>query len=280
MAMVLLVPAGPVIGFLALLVRATSPGKAFYTQERSGLGGKPFQIYKIRTMRRDAEAPGQAVWSTKGDTRVTLVGRALRFLHLDELPQLLNIARGEMAFIGPRPERPQIVEDLADTLPGYVHRLQVLPGVTGLAQINLPPDESIECVRKKLVLDCLYIGTASRGFDFRILVCTALRMIGIRHGLAAKLMQVRFRFDDDGNLLHGNQPMGAEWSLQPAAAKRSDRRQPAPVPAPVLVAAGVRSAHDYEILGDSSPSNLQLTLETVAGRAPRQAAASVAVRPK
>lgn len=277
MAMFLLFPAGPVIGLLGLLVRATSRGKAFYTQERSGLGGKPFQIYKIRTMCYDAEAPGQAVWSTKGDPRVTAIGRALRFLHLDELPQLVNIARGEMAFIGPRPERPQIVEDLADTLPGYVHRLQILPGVTGLAQINLPPDESIECVRKKLILDCLYIGTASRGFDFRILVCTVLRMIGIRHGLAAKLMRVRFRFDHEGRLLHGDQPMESIWSLEPEVVAPAQRQRSSRVLSSVAVSGG----DVYTVAGDDSPSaNHARPVESISAMVGRQPSAGVAIRPK
>lgn len=277
MAMIMLIPAGPVIALLAIMVRATSRGAAFYTQERSGLGGKPFQIFKIRTMRRDAEAPGQAVWSTRGDTRVTTIGRALRFLHLDELPQLLNIARGEMAFIGPRPERPQIVDELADSVPGYVQRLQVLPGVTGLAQINLNPDESIECVRKKLVLDCLYIASASRDLDARIMICTALRMIGIRHGIAAKLMGVRFRFDDAGRLLHGNVPLEANWSLQAPALRRKVRRQPAPI----LVGAQNEASEAFESHnGGSAASNLDRSREVATAMVGRLSNGGVVVRPK
>lgn len=278
MAAILLIPAGPVIAILAIIVRLTSRGAAFYTQERSGLGGKSFMIFKIRTMQRNAEVPGQAVWSTPGDSRVTPIGRALRFLHLDELPQLLNIARGEMAFIGPRPERPQIVDELADTIPGYVQRLQVLPGVTGLAQINLNPDESIDCVRKKLILDCLYISTASRNLDIRILICTALRMIGIRHGIAAKLMNVRFRFDDKGCLLHGNQPLQSPLTPQPAASKRAERRQAAPL----LVGAGYSGSASYDAVSDdSSPSMHDIGAEALSRlTSVRPATAGVAVRPK
>jgi lipopolysaccharide/colanic/teichoic acid biosynthesis glycosyltransferase len=276
-ALALLVPAAPVIAILALLVRLTSRGRAFYSQERSGIGGKPFQIHKIRTMCRNAEAPGQAVWSTKGDSRVTLIGRALRFLHLDELPQLVNIARGEMAFIGPRPERPQFVDELADSIPGYVQRLQVLPGVTGLAQINLNPDESVECVRKKLILDCMYIAAASPGLDARILACTALRMVGIRHGIAARLMKVRFRFDDAGRLHHGDQVLDQSWWLQPAQSKRETRREPAPV----LVAAAAGGRSDYDGYAESSPSlEIDRPQIQLAGPSARGAKVGVAVRPK
>lgn len=193
----LLLVAVPVVLALLALVRATSRGNALYRQERSGIGGRPFWMYKIRTMYHDAEKIRGPVWSKPGDSRITPVGRVLRFLHFDELPQLWNIARGEMAFIGPRPERPSIVERLADSIPGYTDRLQVLPGVTGLAQINLPPDETDECVRRKLVLDRKYIAMASPGLDARILVCTGLRMLGIRHGMAARLMGVRYHVPKD-----------------------------------------------------------------------------------
>lgn len=186
----LLVLASPIIGLLMLIVKATSPGPGIYRQTRTGKDGKEFQMYKIRTMFQDAESTSGPTWCKPGDSRITPVGRILRLLHLDELPQLINIVRGEMDMIGPRPERPAFVEMLSREIPGYSDRLQVLPGVTGLAQVNLPPDETINCVRKKLVLDRDYIQSASMGLDIRILVCTSLRMLGIRHGRAVRMFRL------------------------------------------------------------------------------------------
>jgi hypothetical protein len=148
-------------------------------------------MFKIRTMYRDAESVSGPVWCKPRDSRITPLGKLLRVLHLDELPQLINVARGEMDLIGPRPERPIFVAKLQQAIPNYTARLQVLPGVTGLAQINLPPDETMECVRKKLVLDCAYIREASFFLDLRILACTFLRMFAVRHGHAAKWMGVQ-----------------------------------------------------------------------------------------
>lgn len=188
---VMLVIASPVILLLVVLVRLTSAGPGIYRQVRSGLNGKEFEMYKLRTMYADAETVSGPVWCKPGDSRITPLGKLLRLLHLDELPQLINVARGEMDLIGPRPERPVFVGRLAREIPNYAARLQVLPGVTGLAQINLPPDETMDCVRKKLVLDCAYIRDASLFLDLRILACTCLRMFGIRHGHAALWMGVR-----------------------------------------------------------------------------------------
>ena len=187
---VLLIIATPIILLITCVVRLTSSGKGIYKQVRVGKNGHEFLIYKIRSMYEDAEACGNPQWSTRGDSRITPVGRVLRFLHLDELPQLINVARGEMSLVGPRPERPEFVEQLAITVPHYLDRLQVLPGVTGLAQINLPADESLESVRKKVILDCEYIRTASLILDLRIFFCTFFRMTGLRHGVAPKLFGV------------------------------------------------------------------------------------------
>lgn len=187
---VLLVFAAPVIFVIVCIVRLSSPGKGIYKQVRVGKNGRKFSIYKIRSMYQDAEACGNPRWSTLGDSRITPVGRVLRFLHLDELPQLINVARGEMSLVGPRPERPEFVEQLAITVPSYLDRLQVLPGVTGLAQINLPADESLDSVRKKVILDCEYIRTASLTLDLRIFFCTFFRMTGLRHGVAPRLFGI------------------------------------------------------------------------------------------
>lgn len=172
---------------LAILIRATSSGKAFLWQERVGLGGRVFRMLKLRSMFEDAEQWTGAVWALEDDPRITPVGRYLRKLHLDELPQIWNVAKGEMSFIGPRPERPSFVDTLTDQIPGYEGRLAVLPGVTGLAQVNLPPDQTNDCVRRKIELDLEYIFTAEPSLDLRIGFCTILKMIGVPRERAAKL---------------------------------------------------------------------------------------------
>lgn len=182
----LLIIASPLIFVLVILMRCTSRGPGLYRQTRTGRHGKEFTMYKIRTMYVDAESVTGPTWSVPGDSRITPIGKILRLLHLDELPQLINVARGDMDLIGPRPERPQFVKWLASEIPSYRERWRVLPGVTGLAQINLPPDETLDCVRKKLALDCRYIDSAGLGLDLRILLCTFLRMVGIRHGRAVR----------------------------------------------------------------------------------------------
>jgi hypothetical protein len=136
---------------------------------------------KIRTMRQDAEAGTGAVWTTSiRDPRITLLGRILRWTHLDELPQLWNVLRGDMVLVGPRPERPEFTGKLARAIPGYLDRLAVLPGITGLAQVNLPADSDLESVRRKLVLDFEYVRRASFSLDLRIVLCTCFRVLGIR----------------------------------------------------------------------------------------------------
>jgi len=179
LACLLLIPGLPLIGLLMLLVRATSRGPGIFRQVRVGKGGRRFTMYKIRTMRQDAEAKSGPVWSQKKDARVTLLGRVFRKLHLDELPQLFNVLRGEMSLIGPRPERPEFVELLARKVPGYLDRLAVPPGITGLAQINLPPDSDLNSVRRKLALDRDYIETASLFLDLRMFLCTGVRLVGL-----------------------------------------------------------------------------------------------------
>ena len=149
--------AAPLILLAMALVKLTSRGPAIYRQVRAGLGGRPFTIYKIRTMAHDCEARTGPVWATADDPRVTPLGRFLRRSHLDELPQLWNVLRGEMSLVGPRPERPEFVAQLQRAIPDYRRRLQVPPGVTGLAQVQLPPDTDLAGVRRKLVYDLYYI---------------------------------------------------------------------------------------------------------------------------
>jgi len=187
---ILLIAATPVIGLIVAVVRLTSSGKGIYKQTRVGKEGREFQIFKIRTMYDKAESQGFPEWSTPGDIRITPVGRVLRFLHLDELPQLANVALGHMSLIGPRPERPEFVAKLEQCVPNYPDRLAILPGVTGLAQINLPADSSLESVRQKVILDREYIKTATMILDLRIFCCTLIRMTGLCHGVAPWLFGV------------------------------------------------------------------------------------------
>jgi lipopolysaccharide/colanic/teichoic acid biosynthesis glycosyltransferase len=189
-AVVLAVLAAPVVLLAAVLVKLTTRGPAFYTQTRVGAGGKHFTIYKVRTMIHNAESLTGARWSLPGDPRVTLVGRFLRASHLDELPQLWNVLRGEMSLIGPRPERPEFVPDLEKTLPGYGNRLLLRPGVTGLAQVNLPPDTDVESVRRKLTCDLYYVRHVSPWLDLRLLACTALYAVGVPFRLSRRLLGV------------------------------------------------------------------------------------------
>jgi lipopolysaccharide/colanic/teichoic acid biosynthesis glycosyltransferase len=174
-----LVPLLPIIGILVVLVRFTSKGPGIFRQRRVGLNGTVYTMYKLRTMRCDAESKTGPIWSTDRDPRTTRFGSFLRKAHLDELPQLFNILKGEMSLVGPRPERPEFVRVLEDEVPGYCQRLRVRPGITGLAQVNLPPDSGTDSVRRKVRLDVEYIRTANFLLDAQIVVCTLLKVLFI-----------------------------------------------------------------------------------------------------
>jgi len=189
-ALVLLVLTGPLMLLAALLVKVTSRGPAFYTQTRIGLGGRPFTIYKIRTMIHNAESLTGPRWAIPGDPRVTRIGYVLRITHLDELPQLLNVLRGDMSLIGPRPERPEFIGELERALPGYRRRLVVRPGVTGLAQVQLPADSDLDSVRRKLQQDLYYVRACGPWLDFRLVCCTACRMLGIPIRISGWLLRI------------------------------------------------------------------------------------------
>lgn len=185
-ALALSVPALAMTAFLIVLVRLTSKGPGIYSQVRSGKGGKEFTMYKLRSMYIDAEKNGIQWCAGDKDRRITPLGYWLRKLHLDELPQIINVLRGEMSFCGPRPERPEIVETLERCVPYYRTRLSVRPGITGYAQINLPADSGTVSVMKKQTLDLDYIENASLSSDLRMVGCTALRLIGVPGELATK----------------------------------------------------------------------------------------------
>ena len=187
---VLLVASSPVILILWAIVKLTSRGPGFYRQIRVGLNGKEFAIFKLRSMRVDAEADGKAVWCTESDNRITKPGKVFRRLHLDELPQLLNVARGEMSLIGPRPERPSICKSLEKNIPGYFDRVMVKPGISGLSQVNLPPDETLDDVWRKQILDLSYINETNCWLEIRILVATAMRMLGIKGDSTMRWMRL------------------------------------------------------------------------------------------
>jgi lipopolysaccharide/colanic/teichoic acid biosynthesis glycosyltransferase len=164
-----------------LLVKLTSPGPTIYTQARVGRAGRVFTIYKIRTMYHNCEKLTGPQWSTgKNDLRITPVGRILRALHIDELPQLWNVLKGEMSLIGPRPERPEIVEDLRVSVYGYDLRHEVKPGLTGFAQVHLPPDANILTVKNKLIYDRYYLSRVSLLLDLKILLCTGFKVLGLK----------------------------------------------------------------------------------------------------
>jgi lipopolysaccharide/colanic/teichoic acid biosynthesis glycosyltransferase len=190
LALLALITLLPLLLIIALLVRLTSRGPVLYTQTRVGLdrrepldamrnhrreqnlGGQPFTIYKFRTMRVDAEHGSGAVWAQQRDPRVTAVGGLLRQYRLDELPQLLNVLRGEMNIVGPRPERPTIFAELREHIAEYPLRQRAKPGITGLAQINHHYDRSLEDVRTKVHYDLEYIRRQSVAEDLRIMLKT------------------------------------------------------------------------------------------------------------
>lgn len=189
-ASVALVVAAPVMLLFAVLIKLTSPGPVIYSQPRVGLdrrrsraqnpydrrarnlGGLPFMIYKFRSMRVDAEAASGAVWATAGDPRITPIGRFMRKCRIDELPQLVNVIRGDMNIVGPRPERPVIFSRLSQDIAEYPLRQRAKPGITGWAQINHKYDECVDDVRTKVRYDLEYIERQGMTEDLRIMART------------------------------------------------------------------------------------------------------------
>lgn len=174
-AAVLLILAAPLLVLAASAVRLTSRGPAFYSQTRVGRHGRTYTIFKLRTMVDNAEALSGPVWSPTDDPRITPFGQFLRETHIDELPQLINVLLGQMSLVGPRPERPEFVRSLQRDLPDYRRRLDLRPGITGLAQVKLPPDTDLESVRRKLAHDLYYVRNVNPWLDIRILAYTAAK---------------------------------------------------------------------------------------------------------
>jgi lipopolysaccharide/colanic/teichoic acid biosynthesis glycosyltransferase len=211
----------PLMLLAMLLVKLTSRGPAVYSQVRLGRDGVPFVIYKIRTMRQDAEGLTGASWSRPGDARITPVGRWLRKTHLDELPQLWNVLCGSMSLVGPRPERPEFLPQLEQAIPRYRDRLLVLPGVTGLAQVQLPPDTDLGSVRLKLAYDLEYVAQLGLWLDLRICWATALKMAGVSFERIGRL----FLFRDQETIVARYKALAAEVAPRRTTQGRHDQAQ-------------------------------------------------------
>jgi exopolysaccharide biosynthesis polyprenyl glycosylphosphotransferase len=171
----------PLMVLVALAIKWDSDGPIFYRQTRVGFRGRHFDLLKFRSMVQDAEQDGRPVWAADHDPRTTRVGRFIRKIRIDELPQLMNVLRGEMSMVGPRPERPYFVDQLSQVIPRFAERHTVRPGITGWAQINYPYGASVEDARNKLTYDLQY--TKNRSFlrDVRILVST-VRVVIFQEG--------------------------------------------------------------------------------------------------
>jgi sugar transferase (PEP-CTERM system associated) len=157
---------------LAIWIESRGRGPILFHQVRVGLNGRPFRVHKFRSMSTDAEADGVARWATKNDNRITRVGAVIRKTRLDELPQVFNVLRGEMSLVGPRPERPEFVEQLEKEIPFYSERHRVKPGLTGWAQLSYPYGATMEDARHKLEFDLYYVKNASAFLDLIILLET------------------------------------------------------------------------------------------------------------
>lgn len=173
-SLIILIITLPLNIFVSILIKIDSRGPVFFKQDRIGMNNKVFKIYKFRSMFEDAEKNTGPVWSKKDDPRVTNIGKIIRQLRIDEIPQFYNVLKGEMSLVGPRPERPFFVEMLSEQLPYYKRRLKVRPGITGWAQVKHKYDESIEDVKVKLRYDLFYIENMSLRMDLKILARTIL----------------------------------------------------------------------------------------------------------
>ncbi len=182
MALIGLILSSPIALVTAVLVKLDSKGPVFYSQERVGKNGRPFSVIKFRSMKTDAEEDGKPVWATTDDDRTTRVGKVIRKIRVDEIPQFWNIIKGEMSFVGPRPERPHFVSQLAEEIPFYEHRHLTAPGLTGWAQIKHPYGASVADARCKLQYDLYYIKNQSLALDLIIVFETVKTVLFSRGG--------------------------------------------------------------------------------------------------
>jgi lipopolysaccharide/colanic/teichoic acid biosynthesis glycosyltransferase len=190
LGLVMLLFTAPIILLFMILMRLGSRGSWVYAQKRLGLDGEVFTLYKIRTMYQDSEWDSVPRWCVPGDPRVTPLGWFLRWSHIDELPQLINVLRGEMSLVGPRPERPEFLEQLERALPNYRHRLSVRPGLTGLAQVQQPADTNLSSVRRKLNYDLCYVEHISLWLDVRLIAGTVLKCLGVPFMWIGRILQL------------------------------------------------------------------------------------------
>jgi exopolysaccharide biosynthesis polyprenyl glycosylphosphotransferase len=172
LSMIMLLILLPLLILVAIAIKIDSPGPVLYSQKRVGLNGAIFTLFKFRSMTVDAEAESGARWAQVGDPRITRVGSVIRRTRIDELPQLFNVLRNDMSLVGPRPERPEFVEQLNAVIPHYSERLKVKPGITGWAQTNFPYGASVEDARQKLTFDLYYVRHRSSWLDLIILAMT------------------------------------------------------------------------------------------------------------
>lgn len=220
-AILILIAAAPIMALVAGAVALTSPGPVIYSQVRLGKNGTPFRIYKFRTMRHRCEAGTGPVWSVANDPRATSIGGFLRSTHLDELPQLWNVLRGEMSLVGPRPERPEIATKIERVLPSFRDRLSVRPGLSGLSQVLMPPDADIHTVQNKLAHDLEYIRCLGPMLDLRIAFATVLSVAGFRPVIASWLVRDFVCFP--------TLPMSSARELEPMTASASSAGDDAPI---------------------------------------------------
>ncbi len=177
LASIMLVVLSPLLLACAVIIKLSGRGPVIFTQVRAGKDGRPFKMYKLRSMRVDAEAATGAVWAAEQDPRIMPACRWMRRSHVDELPQLINVIKGDMSLVGPRPERVEILDELAKVYPDIYKRLKVRPGITGLAQIQLGYDTTVEAYRRKLEADLEYIDTRRWSNELRILAATAAKVV-------------------------------------------------------------------------------------------------------
>lgn len=173
-AMVLLLP---IFLMLGVLVYFSSPGSILYRQIRVGERGIHYQIYKFRSMYENSEEHTGPIWASLDDKRITPIGKIMRRFHIDEIPQFFNVLIGDMSIVGPRPERPEIIEKIMKEIPDYLSRTKIKPGITGWAQLNGTYDNNIDDVSIKLQNDCYYIENFSLSFDVKILFLTLIRVL-------------------------------------------------------------------------------------------------------